>query len=731
MDILDGLNPAQKEAVETIEGPVLILAGPGSGKTRVIAHRVAYLVKTCGVSPHRIMAVTFTNKAAREMEERLHRLIGAALGNLTIGTFHALCARILRREGQAIGVAPRFVIYDDEDQISLLKRTLQELNLDPKQYAPRALSSAISAAKSHTIAPKEYAKHTNSYFEEVVGRVYEHYQQLLTESSALDFDDLLMKAAELFRKSKETLEKYQSRYLHLMVDEFQDTNLVQYELIKKLGGGKQNICVVGDPDQSIYSWRFADLRNILSFEKDFPKAKLVLLEQNYRSTKSILELASRVISANQMRKPKELWTDNEEGELANVVETYTEQEEAQFVVSEVEKLVKEEKAKLGDCAVMYRTNAQSRALEEAFIRYGTSYKLVAGTRFYERREVKDIIAYLRVIQNPSDSVSLLRIINIPGRGIGERSLSQLSSWARALGISQYEALKLVSEEKADGKEAPPFGSRIVKSLVGFRDLMDEFIVKSRKLDLVNLFDLITSKVDYEPYLMNGKDGEERWENVLELRTVANEYRHLPPPEGLSDFLEGVALVSDVDGLDETVDAATLVTLHQAKGLEFPVVFIVGVEEGILPHFKSFADAEQMEEERRLCYVGITRAKQRLYLVHAFRRNLMGSSTPSTPSRFLDDIPKHLVASGGLWQGEEGRVMPTLYSSRTRTPAPNTPSSDFPELKPGDHVHHAQFGDGVVVNCHSVKDDKEAVVAFSSGVGVKKLLLSFARLEKKE
>jgi len=731
MDILDGLNPAQKEAVETIEGPVLILAGPGSGKTRVIAHRVAYLIKTCGVSPHRIMAVTFTNKAAREMEERLNRLIGAALGNLTIGTFHALCARILRRDGQAIGVDSRFVIYDDDDQISLLKTTLQEIGLDPKQYAPRALSSAISAAKSRTMTPQEYVKHTNSYFEEVVGRVYERYQQLLTESNALDFDDLLMKTVLLFRDSDETLAKYHSRYLHIMVDEFQDTNLVQYELIKQLGGSRHNICVVGDPDQSIYSWRFADLRNILSFEKDFPKAKLVLLEQNYRSTKLILETASYVISTNQLRKPKELWTDNDQGELANVVETYTEQEEAQFVVSELEKLVGEGKAKLGDCAVMYRTNAQSRALEEAFIRYGTSYKLVAGTRFYERREVKDIIAYLRVIQNPSDSVSLLRIINVPGRGIGERSLSQLSSWAKSLGISQYEALQLVTEQKDNDEQTPPFGSRIVKALVGFRGLMEEFIARSRKLDLVELFDLVTGRTGYEQYLQSGKEGEERWENVLELRTVAGEYRHLKPPEGLTAFLEGVTLVSDVDGLDETVDAATLVTLHQAKGLEFPVVFIVGVEEGILPHFKSFADAEQMEEERRLCYVGITRAKQRLYLVHAFRRNLMGSSTPSTPSRFLDDIPSRLIASGGLWQGDKSRVMPSLYSSRSKTPAPNVPSSDVPELKPGDHVYHAQFGSGVVVNCRTVKGDEEVVVAFTSGVGVKKLLLSFARLEKKE
>ncbi len=731
MDILAELNPAQREAVEAISGPVLILAGPGSGKTRVITHRVAYLVKVCGVNPRRIMAVTFTNKAAREMESRLYRLVSGSIKDLTLGTFHAICARILHMEGKAIGVDPRFIIYDGEDQLSLLKRSIQEVGLDPKQYVPRAIQSAITAAKSCLLTPQDYQERGHSYFEEVAGRVYERYQQLLTANNALDFDDLLMKVVQLFRQSPEVLSRYQNRYQHLLVDEFQDTNIVQYVLAKQLAGKYRNICVVGDPDQSIYSWRFADLRNILSFEKDFPKAKLVLLEQNYRSTKSILETASHVISTNQMRKPKELWTDNEEGELTNVVETYTEQEEAQFVVSEVEKLVKEDRAKLGDCAVMYRTNAQSRALEEAFIRYGTPYKLVAGTRFYERREVKDIIAYLRVMQNPSDSVGLLRIINIPGRGIGERSLSQLSSWARSLGISQYEALRLVTEQKDNEDETPPFGSRIVKALVGFHGLMEEFITRSRELDLVDLFDLVTQKSGYEHYLQSGKDGEERWDNVLELRTVTAEYRHLPPPEGLSAFLEGVALVSDVDGLDETVDAATLVTLHQAKGLEFPVVFIVGVEEGILPHFKSFADAEQMEEERRLCYVGITRAKQKLYLVHAFRRNLMGSSTPSTPSRFLDDIPKRLIASGGLWQGEEGRVMPPLYSSRTRTPAPNTPSSDVPELKPGDHVHHAQFGDGVVVNCRSVKDDKEAVVAFTSGVGVKKLLLSFARLEKLE
>jgi len=727
MDILAELNPAQREAVEAIEGPVLILAGPGSGKTRVIAHRVAYLIKVCGVSPHRIMAVTFTNKAAREMVERLKRLIGERIvGDLTIGTFHAICARILRQAGKAIDVDPRFVIYDDEDQISLLKRAIQEIGLDPKQYAPRAISSAISAAKSGTITPQEYIKSTRSYFEEVVGRVYELYQATLTESNALDFDDLLMKAVQLFRNSPETLAKYQSRYLHILVDEFQDTNLVQYELIKQLGGQRHNICVVGDPDQSIYSWRFADLRNILSFEKDYPEAKVVLLEQNYRSTRLILETASHVISANQQRKPKKLWTDNEAGEMTNIVETYTEQEEAQFVVSEIERLVEGGKAKLGDCAVMYRTNAQSRALEEAFIRYGTPYKLVAGTRFYERREVKDIIAYLRFIQNPKDSVSLLRIINVPGRGIGQKSQSQLSSWANSLGVSQYEALKLIAKPDKD-EQQPHFNSRIVKALAGFQELMQELIDRSQELGLVDLFDLVIKKTGYEEYLLGEKDGEERWENILELRTVAQEYRHLESGEGLTVFLESVTLVSDVDGLDETVDAVTLVTLHQAKGLEFPVVFIVGVEDGILPHFKSLADPQQMEEERRLCYVGITRAKQRVYLVYAFRRSLMGSQMVTTPSRFLKDIPQHLINKGDLWQREESQVMPSS-SSWKKAPAP---PADTPELKPGDHVRHAQFGDGVVVNCKPVRDDKEVLVAFTSGVGVKKLLLSFANLEKTE
>ena len=722
MDILAQLNPAQREAVEAITGPVLILAGPGSGKTRVITQRVAYLIKVCGINPRHIMAVTFTNKAAREMEARLNRLVSGQVKALTLGTFHAICARILRREGRAIGVDPGFVIYDQEDQLGLIKRAIQGVGLDPKQYAPPAIHSAISAAKSRMLTPQDYIQRGSSYFDEVVGRVYENYEQLLKQSNALDFDDLLLKAVQLFSSQPEVLARYQRRYLHILVDEFQDTNLVQYQLVRQLSGKYRNICVVGDPDQSIYSWRSADLRNILNFEKDYPEAKVVLLEQSYRSTKRVLEAASYIISANKQRKPKELWTDNKPGEPITIVETYTEQEEAQFVVSEVERLVEQGKAHLGDCAVMYRTNAQSRALEEAFVRYGTPYKLVAGTRFYERREVKDIIAYLRLIQNPRDSVSLHRIINIPQRGIGQRTLSQLANRSSSLGLSRYEALKLITSPE-EGQT--PFSPRIIRALNGFLSMVEEFIARSQELKLVDLFDLVLKKSGYKEYILNTPDGEERWQNILELGTVARQYGDLPPREGLAVFLEGVTLVSDVDGFDETVDAVTLITLHQAKGLEFPVVFIVGLEEGILPHFKSFDDPGQMEEERRLCYVGVTRAKHRVYLVRAFRRSLMGGSTVNSPSRFLKDIPPHLVTGADLWRGEESQ----LASAYSWERAP-TFTIDLPELKAGDQVRHSQFGQGVVVSCQSVKDDSEVVVAFP-GVGVKKLLLSFARLEKVE
>jgi DNA helicase-2/ATP-dependent DNA helicase PcrA len=677
------------------------------------------------------MAVTFTNKAAREMENRLFGrsekdpaaplLSWSKRGSVTIGTFHAICARILRMDGRAIGIDKKFVIYDDDDQISLLKRALQDLALDPKQFAPRALQSVISNAKSQMLAPSDLSG--RSYFEEVTRRVYERYQQLLTDSSALDFDDLLMKTVLLFRQNPEILDRYQARYMHIQVDEFQDTNLVQYELIKQLAGKYRNVCVVGDPDQSIYSWRAADIRNILNFEKDFPDARVVLLEQNYRSTQLILDAASHVIAANRQRKPKYLWTENEKGLPPNVIETYSEEEEAQWVVNEIDNLVRSGDIKPGDCAVMFRTNAQSRALEEAFIRYGMPYKLVAGTRFYERREVKDIIAYLRLIQNPNDAVSLLRVINVPQRGIGERSLDELTRWAKEHGVNEYKALQLLADSKDSGADLP-FSPRTVKGLVGFVAMLENFIERSKELKLVALYDLIVEKSGYKQYVTGLIDGEERWENILELRGVAQDYKDLPPTQGLTAFLEGVALVSDVDDLEEKTETVTLITLHQAKGLEFPVVFIIGMEEGILPHYKSLDDPAQLEEERRLCYVGITRAKKKVYLVRAFRRHLMGSSTVNKPSRFLLDIPSDLITRGGVTEKEDEWSAAGIDATEKAI----KPREDLPVFKAGDHVKHEQFGEGVVVNYHKVKNDAEVMVAFD-GAGVKRFLLSFARIEK--
>ena len=695
---------------------MLIVAGPGSGKTRVIAHRVAYLITVCGISPYRIAAVTFTNKAAREMRERVYRLLGRTVEGLTLGTFHATCARILRVEAQHIGIDRSFLIYDEGDQVSLLKRSIEQVGLDPKQYPPRAIGSAISSAKARLLAPQEYRSQAGNYFEEVVARVYERYQVLLGESSALDFDDLIMRTVHLFRNQPEVLEKYQSRYLHVMIDEFQDTNLAQYILSRQLAGKYKNICVVGDPDQSIYSWRQANLRHILDFEKDYPDVKIVFLEQNYRSTQTILKAAEHVIAANQQRKQKRLWTENKVGVPITVVQTYNEQEEAHFVVNEVEKLVMSSRYKAGDCAIMYRTNAQSRALEEEFVRYGLPYRLVGGTRFYERREVKDVVAYLRLIHNPNDTVSLTRIINVPGRGIGQRTIAELTTWANEKGLSYYDTLKLI----AQGEESTPLSSRSSQALSSFVNILDELIARSGELSLVDLLDLVLERTGYKKYTMEGADGEERWDNILELRTVAAGYRDLEPRESLSAFLEEVALVSDVDELDEKVDAATLITLHQAKGLEFPVVFIVGMEEGVLPHFRSLPDPEQMEEERRLCYVGITRAKDKVYLVYTLRRSLMGSSAHNPPSRFLKDIPSNLLTSPSA-QAAEASKRPTAPAV---SPLPSKPA-----LKAGEHVSHAIFGEGIVVNCLSSGDDHEVTIAFKGDAGIKRFLLSLAPLEK--
>jgi DNA helicase-2/ATP-dependent DNA helicase PcrA len=727
MDILTTLNSAQREAVETIKGPVLILAGPGSGKTRVITHRVAYLVKVCGISPHHIMAVTFTNKAATEMRERLEQLLGQAIEALTIGTFHAICARILRREGKATGLEPSFVIYDEDDQLSLVKQVLEELSLDPKQYAPQAIRSAISAAKSRLISPDEYGNRVGSYFEEMVHRVYQRYQQLLSQSQAVDFDDLLMRTVQLFGDRPKVLARYHSRYVHILVDEFQDTNIAQYELMKQLAGKYRNLCVVGDPDQSIYSWRFADLRNILSFEKDYPEAKVVFLEQNYRSTKTILEAASDVISPNVLRKPKRLWTENEDGTPVAIIESYSAEDEAQSVVNEIERLVSQEQASLKDCAVMYRVNAQSRAMEETFLRYGVPYRLVGGTRFYQRQEVKDIIAYLRVIHNTQDNVSLLRIMNVPSRGIGQKTVNTVQSWARAHDTSLFEALRQISDNATSGEAKQSVPARIVQTLAGFHTLVANLTAPSNKLSLSGLVDEILQYTGYRDHILDKEDGEERWENIMELRSVASEYDELSPNKALTAFLEKVSLVSDIDELDEKGDAVTLITLHQAKGLEFPAVFIIGLEEGLLPHRRSFDDPEEMEEERRLCYVGITRAKKRLYLLRSYRRSLFGGSTANPPSRFLQDISPHLVSPKGSW-GE--CFTPAANPNFVHNYRRSLPLVADLTLKVGDHVRHSKFGSGIVMNSSPTRDDHELTVVFEE-FGVKKLLASLAPLERIE
>ncbi len=710
-DILINLNPAQKAAVESIDGPQLVVAGPGSGKTRVITHRIAYLIRVVGISPYRILAVTFTNKAAREMKERVQNMLGQGSDGLALGTFHSICARILRQEADHINVNSRFIIYDESDQVNLITRVMKELDLDPKQYPPRSIKSVISAAKAQLIAPQEFT--SGNYFEEVAKRVYERYQRELGESNALDFDDLLMQTVVLFREHKDVLEKYQSRYVHIMIDEFQDTNLAQYKLVRQLADKYRNICVVGDPDQSIYSWRFADLRHILDFKDDYPDAKITLLEQNYRSTQTILKAASHLISPNEQRTEKELWTENADGVPISILETFNEQEEAQLVVSEIERLIMEQGYSNGDCAVMYRTNAQSRALEEAFVRYGFPYKLVGATRFYERREIKDVVSYIRLIANPHDSISLARIINVPPRGIGQRTMAELSAWAGNKGISLYSALELIAE----GEETP-LSSRSTQVLIKFNTMLNDLISESAQTDLTGLFDLILERIGYKNFILDGTESEDRWTNVLELRGMASEHDDLESEDALTSLLERISLVSSVDNLAEQVTGVTLITLHQAKGLEFPVVFMVGMEEGILPHLRSFADPQQMEEERRLCYVGITRAKERLYLIHAFRRSLHGGSRPNPPSRFLQDIPSTLVA-------------PSPNKQKVSNPIENTAPYLFPmiDLKTGDSVIHTKFGEGVVTECFATKDDHEVTVSFRGGIGIKKLLLSLAKLEK--
>ena len=749
------LNPQQLEAAQTIQGPVLVLAGPGSGKTRVLIHRIGYLVRQGDVEPWRLMAVTFTNKAAREMKDRLASatsttamdglLTPRQLQAVTIGTFHAICARILRREVEALpGWDTNFVIYDAGDQLALMRQVLRDLNLDDKRYRPTTIHSIISQAKNDLIGPDRFVART--YNEEIAARAYVRYQELLRSNNAVDFDDLLMKTVELFRESDDLRGAYQERYLHVLVDEFQDTNMAQYELVKLLVGQHRNLFVVADEDQSIYSWRGADYRNVLRFRDDFPEHRLILLEQNYRSTGTILNAAKHIIRKNQHRVDKDLFTERGDGVKIEVVEIYDEQDEARFVVGEIARIGAEASVAPGHCAVMYRTNAQSRVLEEEFIRRGMKYRLVRGTRFYERKEVKDAIAYLRLVHNPHDSVSIARVINTPARGIGAKTVNALDRWAFNMETSIFGALLQLRAE-ADGADLPlpsPFGTRARQALLGFADLQTRLIAVREKQTLPELFDMTMARSGYRDFVRDGtREGDDRWENLLELRGVAQEYASVDPPEALSLFLEDVALVSDVDGLSDDERGPALLTLHAAKGLEFPVVFIVGLDEGLFPHNRSMDDIDAMEEERRLCYVGMTRAMDRLYLLHTFRRTMFGTNELSVPSRFLADLPRDLVkdqpplASAGIHTRQApfiSQSIPSISSHSgarqllgrgTTDPLP----SAAPQFRIGDTVVHANFGEGVVIESHIVDNDQEVEVAFP-GQGIKKLSVSFAPLKKK-
>jgi DNA helicase-2/ATP-dependent DNA helicase PcrA len=751
MDVLEQLNPAQREAVTTVDGPVLALAGPGSGKTRALTHRIAYLIQVGRIEPWRIVAVTFTNRAAREMRTRLEGMLTPnQVSSLSVGTFHALCARWLRREVETLGQYDRnFVIYDTDDQQSVVKQATRDIGLDDKQWKPNSTHYAISKAKNEMIVPERYP--TRTYQEEIIARIYERYQQILIQNNAMDFDDLLLVMHQLLRRHDSVRERYQQHYLHVMVDEFQDTNMVQYELAKMLAGGHRNIFVVGDLDQSVYSWRGADYRNVLRFRDDYPDHKLIRMSQNYRSTEAILDTAQEVISKNQNRIDNELFTERGQGAKIRVIEAYNEQEEAHFVIDEIRRLELENRISPGNVAVMYRTNAQSRVLEEAFINKGMPYLLVRGTRFYDRREIKDTLAYLRLIHNPEDSVSLNRIINVPARSIGSKTITDLSRWAFELGISPWQAIQqlLAAEEdaeinQAEAEELPapavpsPFKSRSRKALVDFGRLMNMLIAAKKKLSLVELFDLTLARTGYKAYVNNNTpEGEERWENIQELRRKGEPLDQLEGGEALTLFLEEVALVSDVDALAEEGSAPALLTLHTAKGLEFPVVFIIGMEEGLFPHNRSLSDAEAMEEERRLAYVGITRAEDRLYLTRAFRRSVYGFDEPTIPSRFLKDIPPELIddrsarpASARPTQTGQSRFASPHQARQISTrwsQASGAKSSS--SYKVGDRVYHRKFGEGTVIAVETENDDELVQVAFPNQ-GIKKLSASVAPLEKR-
>jgi len=771
-DLLEGLNPVQYEAVTHTTGPLLIVAGAGSGKTRVLTHRIAHLIKDQGVSPFEILAITFTNKAADEMKHRVAELVGPVAEKMWVSTFHSACVRILRRDAQRLGFPSSFTIYDQADTQRLTGYVIRDLGLDAKKFPPRSVHASISAAKNDDIGPIEYRERATTIFERKISDVFTEYQARLLKAGAMDFDDLLVNTVEVFRQFPEVLESYQRRFRHVLVDEYQDTNRVQNELVLMLTAQSGDVCVVGDADQSIYKFRGADMRNIVEFENAFPDVTVVLLEQNYRSSQTILDAANAVIANNLGRKPKELWTEAGPGEAIVRYHADDEADEAQWIAHQIMHL-KDSGHAWGDCAIFYRTNAQSRVIEEYLMRVGIPYKVVGGTRFYDRREVKDALAYLKATVNPADEVSVKRVLNTPKRGVGDSSVGRLDAYARSHGLTFVDALR----------EAPAAGvtGRAVKGIEDFLKLLDDLTLftddgPAAVIEAAMQRSGYVSELEAEHSI----EAEGRIENLAELVGAARDFG------SIDEFLEQISLVADTDELDEDESSVVLMTLHSAKGLEYPVVFLIGLEDGVFPHLRSIGEPDELEEERRLAYVGITRARERLYLTHAWARTLYGGTQYNPPSRFLDEIPEGLVQSvegnrrasrraggsgygsssgsgyGGGGGGGRGRT-PGSYggdgwgTTRRRAedddwsgpvigsggrthrddvveaalkptrPAPS--GADAIGLKVGDDVHHAKFGEGVITAIEGSGDKAEAVVHFA-GIGEKRLLLAWAPLQKR-
>ncbi|MBS4055480.1 MAG: DNA helicase PcrA [Thermaerobacter sp.] len=731
MDLQKLLNPVQRQAVLHGDGPLLILAGAGSGKTRVLTYRVAHLVRERKVSPSAILAITFTNKAAKEMQERLQRLLPEA-PRLFIATFHAACLRILKKDGSKVGLAPNFVVYDTADQAALMRECLRELNLDQEKFSPQSIIARISMAKNSLQSPADFAAQRLDYFESTVSDAYFLYEKKLRQYGAVDFDDLLLLVVRLLSEHQEVREYYQHKFQYILVDEYQDTNIAQYKIVKALAAKHRNLSVVGDDDQSIYRWRGANLQNILDFEKDYPEATVYKLEQNYRSTKVILEAANAVIAQNVGRKEKALWTDNNVGEPATVFAAQTEQEEAYYIAHTIaEQLVLYDKYEYSDCAVLYRTHAQSRALEDALIRLGVPYRVIGGQRFYDRKEVKDLLAYLRLIVNPSDDVSFNRVINVPRRGLGDVTLEKLAALAAHKQCSLLHASQ-------DADELTGVRTNAIFALKDFAAKIVSLSRQSEFLALPQLVEEVLATTGLRASLMeqgrSQPDAIARLENVMEVISVARDFEEANPENNsLSDFLSTATLVTQGDEDDAKTGGSfvSLMSLHSAKGLEFPVVFLSGLEEGIFPHMRTLYDAEELEEERRLCYVGLTRAREKLYLTHALQRMLYGRLHANGASRFLEDIPAACVVRRG------GKREALAVAATSLPPAAHVVAAEEvrqerlvqSDFSPADRVRHPKFGEGTVVSVNKKADDVFVSVAFLPPFGIKTLALSFAPLEK--